>query len=72
VDSIFILWYVRAPETADEKELLIGVYSTQEEARAAIGRLKGKPGFAAAPDGFPIHPYEIDRDNWTEGFIVDG
>jgi hypothetical protein len=71
MDSVFLLWYVRAPDTADEDELLIGVYSTEEEARIAIERLKDKPGFVDAPNGFQIHLYKINRDSWTEGFILD-
>lgn len=70
MDSVFLLWYVRAPDTAEEDELFIGAYSTEEAAKAAIERLKGKSGFVDAPDGFQIRPYEINRDHWTEGFIV--
>ena len=69
MDSVFLLWYVHAPDSANEDELLIGVYSTQEEAKTAIERLKGQPGFVDAPEGFQIHPYEVNRDHWTEGFI---
>lgn len=70
MDSVFLLWYVHAPDSADEDELLIGVYGTEEEAKAAIARLKDKPGFVSATDGFQIHPYEMNRDHWTEGFIT--
>ncbi|MHB8486013.1 MAG: DUF7336 domain-containing protein [Candidatus Acidiferrales bacterium] len=70
MDSVFLLWYVRAPDSAKEDELLIGAYSTEEAAKTAIERLKGKPGFVDAPDGFQICPYEINRDHWTEGFLV--
>ena len=69
MDSVFLLWYVHAPDSANEDEIFIGVYSTEEEAKTAIERLKAKPGFADAPEGFQIHPYEINRDHWTEGFI---
>jgi hypothetical protein len=71
MNSVFLLWYVHAPDTDNEDELLIGVYSTEEDARAAIGRLKDKRGFVDAPDGFLIDPYEINRDHWEEGFILD-
>jgi homoserine kinase type II len=70
MDSVFLVWYVRAQDGADDEELLIGVYDTEEEAKAAIERLKGKPGFVSAPDRFQIHPYEVNRDHWTEGFIA--
>jgi hypothetical protein len=71
MNSVFLLWFVHAPDTDNEDELLIGVYSTEEDARAAIGRLKDKRGFVDAPDGFLIDPYEINRDHWEQGFILD-
>jgi hypothetical protein len=70
MNLIYLLWFVHALDTAEEDELFIGAYSTAEEANAAIERLKNKPGFADAPDGFQIHPYEINRDDWTEGFVL--
>ena len=69
MDTVFLLWYVQAPDTADEDELLIGAYSTEKEA-AAIERLKDKPGFVSAPEGFQLHPYKLNRDGWTEGFVL--
>jgi hypothetical protein len=71
MDSVFLLWYVRLGDTDDEDELLIGCYSTEAEARAAVERLKMKPGFVDSPDSFQIHPHQINRDSWTEGFILD-
>ena len=70
MNSVFLLWYIYAPDTDKEDELLIGVYGTEGEAKAAIERLKGKPGFIDAPTGFQIHPYELNRDSWTDGFII--
>jgi hypothetical protein len=68
MDSVFLLWYI--PEgQADEDGLLIGVYSTEDGAKTAVGRLKDKPGFVDYPEGFQIHPHELNRDHWTEGFI---
>jgi hypothetical protein len=67
MDSVFLLWYVREVE-GSEDELLIGVYSTQQEANAAIERLKSKPGFVDCPTGFQIHPHSLNRDGWSEGF----
>ena len=70
MDPVFLLWYVRAPDSVDKDELLIGVYGTEEEAMSAVARLEDKPGFVGAMDGFQIHPYEMNRDHWTEGFIT--
>jgi hypothetical protein len=70
MNSVFLLWYVRAPNTPEENELLIGAYSTEEEANLAIQRLKDRPGFVNEPSGFQIHRHELNRDNWTDGFVI--
>ena len=48
-------------EDEEDVELLIGVFETEEEARAAIERGKQKPGFVDFPEGFQIHPTECRR-----------
>lgn len=69
-ESVYLLWFTR--ESSDgEDELLIGVYRNEEDAHAAIDRLKDKPGFVNQPTGFEISRYEIGKDNWTEGFVLD-
>jgi hypothetical protein len=68
MDSVFVLWYVHEIEGSDD-EKLIGVYRTEEDARAAMERLRGKPGFMEKPDGFTCDRYELNRDHWTEGFV---
>lgn len=67
MDSVFVLWHIHDVEGADD-EKLIGVYRTEEDAKAAIARLRGKPGFRENPDGFSYDRYELNRDHWTEGF----
>lgn len=69
MDTVFLLWHVREVEGSDDDELFIGVYSAEQEASAAIERLKNKPGFVDYPNGFQIHPYKLNHDHWTEGFI---
>ena len=70
---VHLLWFAREmPEREDDIELLIGVYSSDEEARAAIERVKGKPGFVDFPQGFEVCPYSLDRDHWPDGFVLDG
>ncbi|MCM3630409.1 hypothetical protein M3194_24045 [Paenibacillus glycanilyticus] len=48
---------------------LIGVYSSKEKAESVVKRYKRLPGFKDYLDAFYISEYEIDKDNWTEGFI---
>ena len=68
--SVLLLWYVRVPDTPEENELLIAAYSTEEEANLAIQRLKDRPGFVNEPKGFQVHRHELNRDHWTDGFVI--
>jgi hypothetical protein len=72
MDQVFLLWHVQALDDGTDDEKLIGVYRSDADAKAGIERVRHKSGFAALPDGFQICPYELDRDNWTEGFVVSG
>ena len=69
MESVFLLWHVHVVENGDD-EKLIGVYRSEEEARAAIIRLADQPGFVDCPEGFLIESYEIDKDHWIEGYTT--
>ncbi|WP_441964432.1 DUF7336 domain-containing protein [Paenibacillus sp. TAF43_2] len=49
--------------------MLIGVYSSLEKAESVVERYKALPGFRDYVDNFYINEHEVDKDNWTEGFI---
>jgi len=70
MDTVFLLWHLRpaGPNENDDDEKLIGVYRTEEDAKAAIERVKSQPGFVDFPDGFFAEKYELGKDHWTEGF----
>jgi hypothetical protein len=70
-DTVYLLWFEQEREDCDDCELLIGVYSTDAEAKAAIERLRCQKGFVDFPEGFHIYPYELNKDHWREGFVVD-
>jgi len=71
-EGVYLLRFVKEmPAREEDIELLIGVYSSTEEAKKAIERVKDEKGFADFQEGFQIHPYELNRDSWTKGFIVD-
>ncbi len=72
MDSVYILWHTR-DLNGEDNEKLIGVYRSEEDAKAAIERLKDKPGFKEAQDAFEVHKYLLNRTGWEEGFIhTDG
>jgi len=65
VEFVYLLWHNHR-----HNHLLIGVYRDQASAEAARERLCAKPGFAELPENFEISPYELDKDHWTEGFVM--
>ena len=68
-ESVHLLWFVQERDNDEDTELLVGIYKTEADAKAAIDRLRNKPGFADFPEGFQIHQRELGQDSWTEGFV---
>jgi hypothetical protein len=68
MDTVFLLWHNGPPEL--ESEMLIGVFRSEQEAKAAIASLANKPGFVDYPAEFEVCPYELGKLHWTEGFVI--
>ena len=66
---VYGLWFVQERLDAEDVELLIGIYETEEDAKAAIEQLKDKRGFVDFPQGFEVHEYRLGQTGWLEGFI---
>jgi hypothetical protein len=49
---------------------LLGVYSSDAAARSRIESARTLPGFRDEPHCFQIVPQTIDKDDWTEGFVI--
>jgi len=48
---------------------IIGIYSSEEKAEEVKEQFKAKEGFNRfSKDCFYIDEYELDQNNWTEGF----
>jgi hypothetical protein len=66
---VYALWHVHEMNgTEDEK--MIGIYRSEGDAKAAVARLKNKPGFRETQDAFSIHKYTLNRDSWEDGFVL--
>ena len=68
---VYDLWFVREYEHREETELHIGIYASAEDARAAVDRLRTKPGFVDFPEGFEIYETALGQTGWTEGFVTE-
>jgi len=66
---VFVFQHEHELDGCDEVKF-IGVYSSEERARAAVDRARALSGFCDYPDGFSVDPYEVDMDHWTEGFVT--
>lgn len=66
--TAYVVQHVHALDDGSEDVKFIGVYSTRENAQAAAARLGRAPGFSEAPDGFHIDEYQVDKDQWVEGY----
>lgn len=69
--KVFLLWH-NGPdfeETGDtDQSILLGVFSSEEAARAWQEEAAILPGFRDATDRFLVDAYELDRRHWTSGF----
>ena len=53
-----------------ERMKIIGIFSSENDAKKAIEQLSNQQGFESTKDGFNIDEYELDKLNWTEGFVL--
>ena len=65
--KVFVLNHVITRGDVEDLKL-VGVYSTEANARAAIDRLKDKPGFRDPRGKFISDPYFLNMDYWADGF----
>jgi len=69
---VYLLWHTHSDEllVGGEDVKLIGVYTSKENAEEAQSRTEQLEGFKDHPEGFEISCNELDKDEWTSGFII--
>lgn len=70
--QVYILWHHYPDDPEDDNAKLLGVYSSEENARRRIEKYKLLPGFTRGEGAFTIDAYEIDVDHWNEGYFKTG
>jgi len=68
--EVFLVEHVHVLDGGEESIKTIGIYSTREKAQQAVERLRLRPGFCDAPDGFSIDLYWVDQDGWEDGYVT--
>lgn len=69
--KVYVLHHVYEPVDRPEEVKLIGIFSSEDLARSAIGALSHQSGFSEHRDGFEINEWQVDRIGWAEGFVVE-
>lgn len=59
-------------EQAGDDVKLLGVYSSDAAAQARIESARTLAGFSDEPVCFQVSRYTLDKDEWTEGFLITG
>lgn len=71
-NTVFVLEHARYKDDNKNNDVedfkLIGVFSAEAEAQAAIEQLKSQSGFKDYPNGFHIDAYPLNQINWSQGF----
>ena len=81
MESVFIVQHLHILPNDEKDVKLIGAYRSRSSALAAIERLRTQPGFSdfsklVDPNidqdehGFYIGEFQLDQDNWSEGFVT--
>jgi hypothetical protein len=70
VTKVYVLQHAHPLEDGEDEVKFIGVYSSRENAQAAIVRLSKTPGFSDEQTGFHIDEYQVDKDQWVEGYTT--
>jgi homoserine kinase type II len=79
MSRVFLLQHLHLLNGDEEDVKTLGVYSSREEALAAVKRFRLLPGFSDMPDmanpslpgpaeGFSIDEYELNQDSWADGY----
>ena len=70
MNRVFLLWHHYTDDPDDDNAKLLGVYSSEEIAeRRRDEKYKKLPGFSHGDGEFIIDSYQIDQDQWNEGFF---
>jgi hypothetical protein len=72
MNNVYLLQHSHEFDDGSESVKVLGIYSTRKEAKAAIIRFLRLPGFCDAPKGFSVDKFELNKDEWVEGYFTEG
>jgi len=70
LEKVYLLDYVYEFEDGHNEVKLLGVFSSEAEAKQALSNLMKNPKLKEISNLFTISENKIDRLGWIEGFIT--
>jgi hypothetical protein len=70
MSAVYLVHHAYEDAAGCDEVKLIGAYSSESAANAAVERLRKQPGFRDRPNDFHIEAYDLDKDHWTEGYVT--
>lgn len=67
---VYVVQHTRDLDEEVDDVKLVGVFSSESAASAAVSELLTRPGFSEHPNGFHISRYEVDHLHWADGFVT--
>lgn len=68
--TYWVLWMRFIDRLDDPHQLIIGIYTSRENAEKGMALVRDQPGFRDHPNGFVIEEGTIDQTNMLNGFIT--
>lgn len=68
LNSVYVLYHTRTDASGNENDKCLGVFSSLAEVDKAKNHALTQKGFKDFPDGFAAVEYEINKQEWLEGF----
>jgi uncharacterized protein YegP (UPF0339 family) len=68
--TYWVVWHRYVDEWDVRQEILIGTYTSRENAEKGIELVRDQPGFREHPDGFVITQGTIDQTDMINGFVT--
>lgn len=66
----WMLWHRYVDEWGITQEILIGTYTSRENAEKGMALVRDQPGFRDHPDGFVIEQGTVDQTAMPNGFVT--
>lgn len=70
MDVVYILHYIHEFDDGHKDDKIIGVFSSEAEAFAALELVINQSGFQESADGFEITKWILGEVDWCEGYIT--